>query len=77
MKLVNKYKNMKEERKKEKKFIQIKNIWDYNVYILKLNLSINYSDWKWMVEFLRKLENSLTKIARFISILINKSINLL
>ena len=37
---------LKKERKKEKEtmFIKIKNIWYYNVYILKLKLSINYSD---------------------------------
>ena len=32
------------KEKKETMFIQIKNIWYYNVYIHKLKLSINYSD---------------------------------
>ena len=36
---------IKEKKRKEKMYIQIKNIWYYNVYIHKLNLSINYSDW--------------------------------
>ena len=31
--------------KEKKMFIQIKYIWYYNVYIDKLKLSINYSDW--------------------------------
>ena len=34
--------SMKKEKKKEKMFIQIKNIWYYNVYIHKLKLSIKY-----------------------------------
>ena len=33
-----------DEKDKGKMFIQIKNIWYYNVYIHKLKLSINYSD---------------------------------
>ena len=37
-------KKEKKEKKEEKKFIQIKSIWYYNVYIHKLKLSINYSD---------------------------------
>ena len=32
------------KKNKEKMFIQIKNLWYYNVYILKLKLTINYSD---------------------------------
>ena len=33
------------EKEKEKMFIQIKNNWYYNVYIYKLKLSINFSDY--------------------------------
>ena len=33
---------MRQEKEKEKMFIQIKNIWYYNVYIHKLKLSIKY-----------------------------------
>ena len=32
----------RKRKEKEKMFIQIKNIWYYNVYILKLKLSIKY-----------------------------------
>ena len=33
---------IKKRKEKEKMFIQIKNIWYYNVYMHKLKLSINY-----------------------------------
>ena len=40
--IVNYFTSFKEKERKEKMFIQIKNIWYYNVYIHKLRLSIKY-----------------------------------